>query len=128
MKENNRHSGNYQNDGITKMADRKADIKWHDMPETEYRSTRIFRVLGNPKTYAIVKLLYKIKKASPSELARQLNRSVKTVSDHLRTLREIDIVEYQKQGKSTVYRLKYDRIVKILQQMEALIEEIRTTE
>ena len=128
MKENNRHSGNYRNDGITKMADRKTDIKWHDMPETEYRSTRIFRVLGNPKTYAIVKLLCKIKKASPSELARQLNRSVKTVSDHLRTLREIDIVEYQKQGKSTVYRLKYDRIVKILQQIEALIEEIRTTE
>lgn len=127
MKENNRHCGNYRNDRITKMATREGNIEWHDMPETEYRSTRIFRVLGNPKTYAIVKLLYKMKKATPTELAIKLNRSVKTVSDHLRTLREIDIVEYQKQGKSTVYRLKYGKVVKILQQTETLIEEIRTT-
>lgn len=92
------------------------------MPEKWYRASRVCAALGNPKNYSLLKLLAKEKMLSPTELSKKLNRSLKTISLHLRHLRSLDIVRYQKIGKRTVYWLKDARILKLMQEAERFIE------
>ncbi len=64
-------------------------MKWYDMDELSYRASQLCRVLGNPKAYQILKHLNLHGTATPSELARAVNRSQPTVSVTLRSLREV---------------------------------------
>jgi predicted transcriptional regulator len=100
-------------------------MKWFDMPETEYRASRLCRLLGNPKTYAIIKTLKKVKYATPSKLAQELNRRVNTISTHLKNLRNLDMVRYQRKGKECIYWLKDKKIYSIIQSIEIYIQYLR---
>lgn len=100
-------------------------MKWLDMPEIEYRASRLCRLLGNPKTYAVLKTLRKLKFATPSTLATALKRNVSTVSTHLRNLRNLDLVSYQKKGKECIYWVKSVRIFKIIESIEDYIRYLR---
>jgi DNA-binding transcriptional ArsR family regulator len=72
------------------------------MRETEYRASRLCRVLGNPIAYQILKALGHNKKR-PLELARSLGRGPSTIYTHLRALKLIDLVRYEtKAGKRGV--------------------------
>lgn len=100
-------------------------MKWHDMPETWYRASRVCRVLGDPKTYAIVRLLAMKGKLRPIEIAAQLNRSPATISFHLRHLRNLDIVRFQRDGRGAIYWLKEKKLVSILKELEAHVKNVR---
>jgi DNA-binding transcriptional ArsR family regulator len=77
------------------------------MNETEYRESRICRLLGNPVIYQLVVLLDAGGKKTPSALAKLAGRSVQTVSGHLAKLRTADIVRYDSAGKEVHYWLKH---------------------
>ena len=77
------------------------------MDETEYRESRLCRLLGNPVIYRLVILLEKGSPMTPSKLARLTERSVQTVSGHLAKLRAADIVRYSTAGKEVRYWLKH---------------------
>jgi DNA-binding transcriptional ArsR family regulator len=82
------------------------EIDWYDMPETEYRGSRLMRALGSPKNYALVKLLMKHGPLPVEEIAARLNRVPWDVSKMLRPLRDLDVVRFQKDGRYTLYTLK----------------------
>lgn len=94
------------------------------MPETEYRASRVCRILGNPTAYQVIKSLFKSEK-TPSELAREIDVSVATISDVLRNLRNIDVVRYEVRTRERVYWIKKPVVVEILQQLEKFVETIR---
>ena len=75
------------------------------MDETEYRESRLYRLLGNPVIYQLVVLLDN--GGPPSHLAKRAGRSVQTVSGHLAKLRAADIVRYDTDGKNGRYWLKH---------------------
>ena len=100
-------------------------MDWHDMEETHFRASQICRVLGNPKTYAMVKELSKGRALTPAELSQKVNRSLHTVCVHLRHLREVNVVRFQKKGRGTVYRLKSSTVDKVLKRLEQYVEEMR---
>jgi DNA-binding transcriptional ArsR family regulator len=77
------------------------------MDETEYRASRLCRLLGNPVVYQIVILLNNAGPTTPSRLAKLAGRSVQTVSGHLAKLRAADIVRYDTAGKEVRYWLKH---------------------
>ena len=77
------------------------------MDETEYRESRLCRLLGNPVVYQIVVLLDNGGPTTPSALAKLAGRSVQTVSGHLAKLRAADIVRYDSAGKEVRYWLKH---------------------
>ena len=89
--------------------------------------SRIFRVLGNPTAYQIIKFLAKGKK-KPSEIAAELRLSPPTVSTTLRNLRQLDLVRYENLKDGKVYFIKDEMIVLVLDKVELLVKHIKTRE
>lgn len=94
------------------------------MPETEYRASRVCRILGNPTAYQVIKSLFKCEK-TPSQLAHEIGVSVATISDVLRNLRNIDVVRYEVKTNERVYWIKKPVVVEILLKLERFVETIR---
>ncbi len=92
--------------------------------ETEYRASRLCRVLGNPTAYQILKILIK-KDMSVSALAKTIGLSVKTVSYTLRTLRQVDLVRYDTRDKSKFYFLKDPLVLNFVHSLEDYTNKMR---
>lgn len=95
------------------------------MPETEYRASRICRVLGNPTAYQIIKLLIISGKKQPAEIADELGLTLTLVSYTLRTLRNVDLVRYDINKNKKVYWLKEDALAEICDGLEAVVGRLR---
>jgi DNA-binding transcriptional ArsR family regulator len=95
-----------------------------EMPETDYRASRVCRVLGNPTAYQIVKSLIG-KKKTPGEIADELRISIPLVSTTLRILRNVDVVRYETKGKEKVYWIKDDLILEICDMLEKFVARMR---
>jgi len=99
-------------------------MRRRQLPETDYRASRLCRVLGNPTAYQILKILIKSHR-TPSELSDEIGLSLKTISDTLRNLRQVDLLRYDTQGKNKVYFLKDPSIAGILRDLERYIRKMR---
>jgi DNA-binding transcriptional ArsR family regulator len=97
------------------------------MPETMYRASRYFRILGNPTAYLILRKLQK-GPSTPSDLSEELSRSISTISDTLRNLRNVNLVRYETQGLRKVYGLKDPKVLAVLDKGEELAEIMRRKE
>ncbi len=94
------------------------------MLETHYRASRFCRVLGNPTAYAILKIIAKSKKAS-TDLAQEIGLSMKTISDTLRNLRQVNLVRYSTQDKNKIYSLKDKSLPPILNKLVKYVKKMR---
>jgi DNA-binding transcriptional ArsR family regulator len=94
------------------------------MSETHYRASRFCRVLGNPTAYEILKILAQSEK-TPTELARNLGLSVKTISETLRNLRQINLVRYTTKENRKIYFLKDRLLLRVLMYIEKYVERMR---
>jgi len=94
------------------------------MPETQYRGSRFCRVLGNPTAYQILRSLVK-KPATPSTLRAEIGLSLQTISDTLRTLRNIDVVRYDTIDKNKIYYLKDKTLMPIVDSIERFVRRMR---
>ena len=97
------------------------------IPEVRYRASRVCRVLGNPTAYEVVHLL-KNKKRTARELSDILGVAVPTVSEVLRSLRQIDLIRYEVKWRKRVYWLKYRDVTTLLGMLERLIRKIGVKE
>jgi len=93
------------------------------IPESHYRASRICRVLGNPTTYEILHIL-KTGRKTPEELARALGVSLPTVSQVLRSLRNLDLVRYEVKWRRRIYWIKTEVIIAVMGTLEQLIKRI----
>jgi DNA-binding transcriptional ArsR family regulator len=94
------------------------------MPETEYRGSRLCRILGNPTAYQIIKQLVR-GKASPSELQHRIGVSLPTISETLRHLRNVDLVRYETTGNKKIYSLKDAMLTALTKNIEAFVQRMR---
>ena len=94
------------------------------MPETQYRASRVCRVLGNPTAYQIVHLLLNAK-LRPSDIADEMGISLTLASATLRTLRNVDVLRYETRGKEKIYWIKETRIQKVLDGLETFVTTMR---
>jgi DNA-binding transcriptional ArsR family regulator len=94
------------------------------MLETQYRASRLCRVLGNPTAYQIIAILVKSRK-TPTDLAEDLELSLKTTSETLRHLREIDLVRYVTEHNRKIYYLKDETLPTILRALEKYVKKMR---
>ena len=62
--------------------------------------------------FAVVCLLVEHKEMTPSEIARDVGRSVSRISNVLAALRLAEMVRYDTDGRSSRYRLKHPREVR----------------
>lgn len=94
------------------------------MLETHYRASRFCRVLGNPTAYEILKVLA-ISERTPTDLAGEIGLSVKTISETLRNLRQVDLVRYTTKKNTKVYFLKDRLLVRVLRDIEQYVSRMR---
>jgi DNA-binding transcriptional ArsR family regulator len=94
------------------------------MLETDYRASRFCRVLGNPTAYQILKLLVK-SRMTPTELSKKIGLSLKTISDTLRNLRQVNLVRYETRDKNKIYFLKDESLIQILTNIEQYVGKMR---
>ena len=95
-----------------------------NMPETLYRASRCFRVLGNPTAYLILRFL-DTKRKTPAEISRGLDVSLPSVSITLRHLRNVDLVRYETKGRTREYWVKDAGVLEILSALEAWVGTTR---
>ncbi len=92
------------------------------MRESRYRESRVCRVLGNPIVYATVQLLAERGPMAPTQIAKAVHRHLATTSNHLATLRTVDLVRYDRKGGQTRYWLKHPSETKhLLASLSALV-------
>ena len=94
------------------------------MLETHYRASRFCRVMGNPTAYQIISLLKKAA-LTPTELSEKIGVSLKTVSDTLRNLRQINLVRYETHSKNKVYFIKDNILPEVLLCIEKYVDKMR---
>jgi len=95
------------------------------IPEIHYRASRICRVLGNPTAYEILHVL-KTGKKTPEELAHALGVSIPSVSQVLRSLRNLDLVRYEVQWRRRIYWIKTEVVVAVMGTLEQLIKRVES--
>ena len=83
------------------------------MPETEYRASRICRILGNPTAYQIIKSLFKGGK-SPTKVSEGIGVSIAAISKTLSHLRNIDLVRYEVKSNERIYWLEHRDVIEIM--------------
>ncbi len=94
------------------------------IPETRYRASRICRILGNPTAYETLHLL-KGDGKTPEQLARILGVTIPTISEVLKSLRNLDLVRYEVKWRERYYEIKSDVVVVLMTILENLVETIR---
>jgi DNA-binding transcriptional ArsR family regulator len=95
-----------------------------NMAETHYRASRFCRVLGNPTAYEILKILAHSER-TPTDLAGEIGLSVKTVSETLRNLRQINLVRYTTKENRKIYFLKDRLLLRVLGYIERYVDRMR---
>ena len=95
------------------------------IPEIHYRASRICRALGNPTAYEILHLLEK-EKRTPDQLAALVGVSLPTISQVLRTLRDLDLVRYEVKWRTREYWIKTNAVPIALASLERLVKVVET--
>ncbi|MCK4452905.1 MAG: ArsR family transcriptional regulator [Candidatus Stahlbacteria bacterium] len=93
------------------------------IPEIRYRASRICRAMGNPTAYEVLHILKKGER-TPEELAKLLGVSLPTISQVLRSLRDLDLVRYEVKWRNRIYWIKTDVVVRVMTNLEQLVKII----
>ena len=94
-----------------------------EMPETECRASRRYRILGNPTAYQIIKSLFKGTRKS-SDFADEVGLSIQTISIVLAKLRNVVLVRHEDKINERIYWLKHRALIRILLSLGKLVRYI----
>lgn len=83
--------------------------------------SRYFRVLGDPTRLEIIEALLE-RERTVSELVELLAAPQSRISNHLACLRWCRFVQTERRGRSVVYRIADERVVRVLQLAASLAE------
>ena len=75
------------------------------------------KALGHPKRLIIINLLKKYKRLSVKELQEHLKLGQATTSNHLKILKDQDLVIFDREGNSKFYMLKHKQLAKVIRQI-----------
>ncbi|MDA8414137.1 MAG: helix-turn-helix domain-containing protein [Desulfobacteraceae bacterium] len=77
-------------------------------PQYSFTSFEAFRKALTPQRFALLKVIREKQPESIKELAAITNRDMKNISEDVKVLLDMDLIEMEKHGKSKAPRLHYD--------------------
>jgi len=83
------------------------------------------KAIANPKRLMIINLLGN-KKMTVGDLAESLNLSVSNISQHLKVMKNHQVVRSEKSGHQVLYWLSDRRLVKICENIREIIHDLYT--
>jgi len=84
--------------------------------EEDIRAIKLFKCLSNGTRYQMLKVLEKESKCV-NELAELLNKKPENISQHLKILRDLNLVSYKTLEHKVMYSLKNQEIIKVIEHM-----------
>ena len=81
---------------------------------SERRLVRIFRALGDPTRYRIVRVLLERDEVACRDLSRLFSLSAPTLSHHFRVLQECGLMRVRREGAYHFFRLNRPLVAKVL--------------
>lgn len=91
------------------------------LEEVDYRVVEILSAISNEVRYQICQELAKQRDQTSSDLAETIGRKQTNISQHLRSLRDLNLVSSKRKAKQVYYRLKRpDIVLHILELREKL--------
>lgn len=91
-----------------------------NMSELTEKIADFLRVLGETTRLDILDLLKDGEKSS-KEIEEELDKSQSTISQHLKTLIEADLINFEKKGNIKFYLIKNDYVFKILTFVQSFV-------
>ena len=77
-------------------------------PQYSFTSFEAFRKAMTPQRFALLKVIREKQPESIKELAAITGRDMKNISEDIKVLLEMDLIEMEKHGKNKAPRLHYD--------------------
>jgi len=77
-------------------------------PQYSFTSFEAFRKAMTPQRFALLKVIREKKPESIKELAAITNRDMKNISEDVKMLLDMDLIEMEKHGKNKAPRLHYE--------------------
>jgi DNA-binding transcriptional ArsR family regulator len=90
------------------------------MEDIKKRTINFFKVLGDPVRLEILELI-KNNPSTSGKIQETLNISQSFASHQLKKLFDADLIEYEKKGKTKIYKAKNDSIYKLLALIQSYI-------
>lgn len=90
------------------------------MSELTEKIADFLKVLGDYTRLEILELLKNGEKTS-KEIEDTLEKSQSTISQHLKTLIETELINFEKKGNTKYYKIKYEYIFKILTFIQSFV-------
>lgn len=81
------------------------------------------KAIANPKRLKIISLIGK-KNITVGELAKAMDLSVSNISQHLKILKNYEIVKSEKEGHQVYYSLSDTRLIKTCDQIREIISDL----
>jgi DNA-binding transcriptional ArsR family regulator len=81
-------------------------------------AAEMLKALAHPMRIAIVDLLKNDNRLPVCDIFQKLDMEQAIASHHLRILKDRNIVESEREGKNIYYRLKYERLIQIVECIE----------
>lgn len=91
----------------------------------EERMAALMRALGHPARIAILKLLAERGAVPCFELVEELPLAQATISQHLRTLREVGLITFQTEGPRSYYRIRPETLRELDRAFRFLLMQLR---
>ncbi|TFG01650.1 MAG: ArsR family transcriptional regulator [Promethearchaeota archaeon] len=95
------------------------------MSELTEKIADFLKVLGDQTRLEVLDLLKNGEKTS-KEIEAILGKSQSTISQHLKILIEIQLIDFEKKGNKNYYKIKYDYIFKILTFIQSLVVSLES--
>ncbi len=90
------------------------------MSELTEKIADFLKVLGDQTRLEVLDLLKNGEKTS-KEIEDTLDKSQSTISQHLKILIEMELIDFEKKENKNYYRIKYDYIFKILTFIQSFV-------
>lgn len=78
------------------------------------------KVLGDQTRLEVLELLKNGEKTS-KEIEDTLDKSQSTISQHLKILIDMELIDFEKKGNKNYYNIKYDYVFKILTFVQSFV-------
>ncbi|CDR30948.1 Transcriptional repressor smtB homolog [Acholeplasma oculi] len=92
------------------------------LPDIEHKVSILFKTISDPTRIKIIYAL-KNKELSVNEIVDKLEMTQSAVSHQLKTLRDVNLVTFQKKGKEVYYKLADNHVYMIFDQAIEHVEE-----
>jgi DNA-binding transcriptional ArsR family regulator len=98
----------------------KLELFEHELIE----NAKLFKVLGHPARLAILRYLAEAKVCISGDISGELPLSRTTVNQHLKELKDLNLIKGEIEGVKTNYCLNNENIAKLKKTLESFLDNI----